>query len=173
MESLKYPIGRFEYPDSYTRNELDQWILEIEQAPAKYREIASSLNEEQLNHAYRPKGWTARQVIHHVPDSHMQAYTRFKLVLTEEKPIIKPYNEDLWAKLPDSSETSVAISLNLLEALHHRWVLLMNSMRDEQFKQFYIHPQYGKEYQLGAVCKLYAWHGMHHLGHLRLVANQQ
>jgi len=172
MESLKYPIGRFEYPESYTKVDLSRWISEIEKVPAMYRTVVASMNKEQLNTAYRPSGWTARQVIHHVPDSHMQAYARFKHVLTEERPIIKPYDEGLWAQLSDSTDTPVEISLNLLEALHQRWVLLIKGMQEDQFKQIYIHPQYGKEYELGAVCKLYAWHGMHHLAHLHLIVNR-
>ncbi|MCL4112334.1 UNVERIFIED_CONTAM: hypothetical protein GTU68_015064 [Idotea baltica] len=171
MESLKYPIGRFEYPTTYTLADIDRWISEIEEVPTMYREVVSSMTEAQLNETYRSEGWTARQVIHHVPDSHMQAYARFKFVLTEDRPLIKPYSESLWAALPDSTETPVEISLNLLEALHQRWVFLIKGMREEQFKQVYIHPQYGKEYELGAVCKLYAWHGKHHLSHLQLIVN--
>ncbi|NND31821.1 MAG: putative metal-dependent hydrolase, partial [Saprospiraceae bacterium] len=126
---------------------------------------------EQLDTTYRPGGWNARQVIHHVPDSHLQAYSRFKLVLTEESPTIKPYHEDRWASLEDTFQTPVEISLNLLEALHYRWVKLLESMAVDDFDLYYIHPEYGKKYALGAVCKLYAWHGKHHLAHLSLIKN--
>lgn len=172
MEELQYPIGKFEYPQTYTAADIQGWINEIESVPVRYKAMVESLTEEHLNMSYRPGGWTARQVIHHVPDSHLQAYCRFKWVLTEDSPTIKPYHEDLWAQLPDSMVTPVSVSIDLLTAVHTRWVLLMRSMTVEDFNKYYIHPQYGKQYALGAVCKLYAWHGNHHLAHLQIIRNK-
>ncbi|MCB0685305.1 MAG: putative metal-dependent hydrolase [Saprospiraceae bacterium] len=169
MEELKYPIGKFNYPETITSDDLKAWIHDIENCPNEYIELVSQFSEDELNTPYRPGGWTARQVIHHVPDSHLQAYCRFKWVLTEDSPTIKPYHEDLWAALPDTQLTPVSVSLDLLRAVHHRWVVLMKNMDLKDFDRFYIHPQYGKKYALGAVCKLYAWHGRHHLAHLRLI----
>ncbi|MBK8506778.1 MAG: putative metal-dependent hydrolase [Saprospiraceae bacterium] len=169
MENLQYPIGKYEFPESFTKNDIEGWINDIAQAPELYRKLAERMTEAQMETAYRPGGWTARQVLHHVPDSHIQAYGRFKLVLTEDSPTIKPYHEDLWAQLPDTQLTPISVSLSLLDALHQRWVVLMQNMKPSDFEKIYIHPQYGKKYPLGAVCKLYAWHGRHHLAHLQII----
>ena len=169
MENLKYPIGKYTYPQTYTEAQLRQWINEISQAPESYRKLVNRMSVDDLATPYRPGGWTGRQVIHHVSDSHLQAYARFKLVLTEDSPTIKPYHEDRWATLADTRETPVSISVDLLEALHHRWVKLLRSMTAKDFDKYYIHPEYGKQYALGAVCKLYAWHGKHHLAHLDII----
>ncbi len=169
MDTLKYPIGKFVFTDQFTREEIESWIEDIAAAPLAFRQVAEGMSDEQLNTPYRPGGWTARQVLHHIPDSHMQAYCRFKLVLTEDSPTIKPYLENLWAELNDTRLTPVSVSLDLLEALHRRWVILMRQMATSDFDRYYIHPQYGKNYPLGAVCKLYAWHGKHHLAHLKLI----
>ena len=171
MIELQFPIGKFEYPASYSPEEVQGWIEEIAAAPQQYRKVVESMTDSELNLPYRPNGWTARQVIHHVPDSHLQAYCRFKWVLTEDSPTIKPYHEDLWAELADTQLAPVSVSLNLLEAVHYRWVVLLRNMQTADFDRYYIHPQYGKHYALGAVCKLYAWHGRHHLAHLNLVRN--
>lgn len=169
MEALQYPIGKFSFPEQYSPQDIEGWIDSIEKAPGLYRGLVENMTDEELASPYRPGGWTARHVLHHVPDSHMQAYSRFKWVLTEESPTIKPYHEALWAELPDTMHTPVSISLNLLAALHHRWVVLMRQMDIADFDRFYVHPQYGKKYPLAAACKLYAWHGDHHLAHLKLI----
>jgi hypothetical protein len=124
------------------------------------------MTEAQLDTPYRDSGWTVRQVLHHVPDSHMNAYIRFKWTLTEDTPTIKPYFEERWANLEDTRVTPVDISMNMLDALHQRWVLLMKAMKDDDFKRIYIHPQYGKQFSLEGVLGLYAWHGKHHLAHI-------
>lgn len=172
MDTLKYPIGKFSYPEQFTEQEINQWIDDIAAAPKAYQELIASFSNDEIETPYRPGGWTARQVIHHVPDSHLQAYCRFKWVLTEENPTIKPYHEDLWANLADTAETPINVSLSLLDALHTRWVILLRSMDIADFDRYYVHPQYGKKYALGAVCKLYAWHGNHHLAHLKLIKEQ-
>ena len=169
MQDLKYPIGKFNYPKSYSEQELRTWIDEIRNIPSAFAAKARSLSVEELGTPYRDGGWTARQVIHHVPDSHLNAYCRFKLVLTEDSPTIKPYFEDRWAELPDSTDTPIESSLQMLSALHERWSILLRAMNRSDFDKYYVHPEYGQKYTLGAVCKLYSWHGKHHLGHLSLI----
>ncbi len=169
MQNLRYPVGKFEYPSGFSQSDLEGWIQGISTFPMDFSEVALSLTPAQLSSPYRPGGWTGRQVIHHVSDSHLQAYSRFKLVLTEERPTIKPYFEDRWAELADTKDTPIAVSIDLLKALHQRWTILMRSMSRKDFDKSYIHPDYGKEYTLGAVCKLYDWHGRHHLAHLQLL----
>ena len=173
MENLNYPIGKYQYPESFTDQDIETWISEIKQLPNKFDGQVKVMNEVQLNTTYRPDGWTGKQVVHHVVDSHLQALGRFKLALTEDFPTIKPYYEDRWARLPDYAQTPVIYSLNLLEALHKKWVILLNSMEISDFKsKGYIHPEYGKTYTLGAVLALYAWHGNHHLAHLKLITDR-
>ncbi len=166
LEQLRYPKGRFQRPLSPGQQHIDQWISQIETLPSRFRQIAEPLNEEQLDTPYRPDGWTLRQVIHHVPDSHMNGYIRFKWALTEDKPTIKAYNEVAWAGLSDYHSLPAKASLQLLEALHARWVPLLRGLTAADLKRTFIHPEYGKEVSLDANIALYAWHGDHHLGHL-------
>ena len=169
MEKLQYPIGKFEMPLDFDRKMVQSWIDEIKTLPSRFRMVAQSLSDEQLATAYRPDGWTGQQVIHHVADSHMNAFIRFKWTLTEDSPTIKAYYEDRWALLADSLYPPISISLNILESVHYRWIVLLDSMEESDFRKYYIHPEYGKKYPLGAVCKLYAWHGNHHLAHLQIL----
>ncbi len=169
IEKLKYPIGRFKMPSEFSTAEIEGWIKDITELPEKFSTMALSLTDGQLDTPYRPGGWTGRQVIHHLPDSHLNAYCRFKWVLTEDSPEIKPYFEDRWAELADTTQTPIETSLQLLTALHERWSILLGTMSQSDFKKYYVNPEYGKKYALGAVCKLYAWHGNHHLGHLGLL----
>src|SRR5581483_4295348 len=125
---LRYPVGRFEPPTSITDEQRRAWIAEIASAPARFRQAVMDLNDVQLDTPYRPHGWTVRQVIHHVADSHMNSYIRFRLALTEDNPTVKPYHEELWAELPDAKTMPVEVSLELLETLHARWVKLLESM---------------------------------------------
>jgi hypothetical protein len=164
----QFPIGKFQRPpgplDAAARASL---IDQIEQLPSEFRRIATSLTDAQLQTRYRPGGWTARQVVHHVPDSHMNAYVRFKLAVTEDTPTIKPYDEARWAELADS-RAPITVSLDLLDAVHHRWVLLLRSFGPAEFARAYKHPDMGVV-PLDAALALYAWHGAHHAGHLKLV----
>lgn len=171
-DALRFPIGKYEIPAVIDEAQLVRWIDEIAALPADMRQLALSLSETQLDTPYRPEGWTARQVIHHVPDSHINAFQRFKLALTEEAPAVKPYLEAEWANLPDVALTPIAVSLDFLDLLHQRWVILMRAMSPQDWKRTYVHPGYGRTYRLDAVAGLYAWHGRHHLGHLKLVAEQ-
>ena len=141
------------------------WIAEVAEAPAKLRVAVAGLSNEQLDTPYRDGGWTVRQVIHHVPESHMNAYIRFKLALTENEPTIKPYDEAAWAETPDVRETPIEVSLALLENLHTRWVVLLKSLSDADFRRQFRHPELGVV-PLEKNLALYAWHGNHHVAHI-------
>jgi len=162
---LRFPIGRFQAPATITAATRAEWIETLAAAPAKYRAAVAKLTDEQLDTPYRPGGWTIRQVIHHVPDSHMNAYVRFRLALTEDTPTIKPYAEALWAELSDAKSSPAALSLDLLEALHTRWVVLLSAMTPEQFQRKFNHPEGGVG-TLERTLGIYAWHCDHHLAHI-------
>lgn len=169
---LRYPVGRFTPELDITAERRKEMIDEIESLPAKLRAAVSNLSGPQLDTPYRPEGWTVRQVVHHLADSHMNAYVRFKLALTEETPTIKPYDEAAWAELADARETPPEVSLTLLEALHHRWVDLLRSMDEASFARSFRHPEQGRTPQLEQVLGLYAWHGRHHLAHITRLAER-
>lgn len=162
----RFPVGRFEYPQTVSAEEREEMLRRIASAPARLRAVVAELTDAQLDTPYREGGWTARQVIHHLPDSHMNSYVRFKLALTEDEPIIRPYDEAAWASLRDSAETPAETSLSMLDALHARWVTLMRHLTDGQWKRTMRHPQIGL-LRLDQVLALYAWHGDHHIAHVK------
>lgn len=162
---LRYPIGVFVWPESVSGADRRRWIEDIAQTPVRLRAAVHGLADGQLDTPYRPQGWTVRQVVHHLPDSHMNCYTRFKLALTEENPAIKAYDEDLWARLADTQETPVETSLALTDALHARWTILLRSLTEAQWKRTFHHPQHGAV-TLERNLALYAWHGRHHVAHI-------
>ncbi len=170
-ETLRYPVGRFEAPQSITPAMIADWIQEIEQFPEQIRLAVNPLSEAQLDTPYRPGGWTVRQVVHHVADSHLNSYIRFKWTLTEDKPTIKAYNEKAWAELPEASTAPVELSLDLLDALHRRWVVMLNHLSPADLARSFVHPQTGREIRLDGLIALYAWHCRHHLAHVGLVAH--
>lgn len=165
MTDLRYPIGRFNREAGIAPDERDRLIAQIAEAPAKLRAAISGLSSQQLDTPYRPEGWTVRQVIHHLPDSHLNSYIRFKLALTEQEPTIKAYDENLWAELPDTKQTPVETSLQLLESLHQRWIVLLRAIRHEDWMRTYRHPKIGIV-RLDTTLGLYAWHGRHHVAHI-------
>lgn len=168
-DSLRYPIGRFAWDGpSAERRRAD--ITAIESLPGELRRAVKGLSEEKLDTPYRPGGWTVRQVVHHLPDSHLNAYVRFKLALTETQPAIRPYDQAAWAELADTRETPIAVSLTLLESLHRRWVTLLRSLADSDFERTFLHPEIGEPRTLDWLTGLYAWHGRHHLAHVTPVA---
>lgn len=167
LETLKYPIGQFEAPSHFDENQVQVWISDIEKLPDTLFELTHELSENELNMPYRPEGWTIRQVIHHVVDSHINSYVRFKLALTEEKPTIRPYFEDRWAELPDMFATPVSVSLQLLKSLHQRWVILLKSMTYNDLQRTFIHPEMGEVIPLWDNIGLYSWHSRHHLAHIQ------
>lgn len=163
---LRFPIGRFKFPESVSAEERVGMLSRMAAAPARLRTLATGLSEAQLQTPYREGGWTVRQVIHHLPDSHMNSYVRFKLALTEDEPVIKPYDEAAWANLGDTAGTPVETSLTLLEALHTRWVTLLRGLTDAEWKRTMRHPVNGL-LRLDQVLALYAWHGDHHIAHIQ------
>jgi len=165
MTDLRYPIGKFEYDGPPTPERRQELFHHIGQAPSHLRAAVKGLSEQQLDTPYRPEGWTIRQVVHHVPDSHLNAYVRFKLALTEDEPTIKPYAEDRWARLADTQATPVEVSLAMLDSLHDRWVRLLRPLPPEDWKRTFRHPVLGLV-TLEKNLALYAWHGRHHVAHI-------
>ena len=166
-EALKYPIGRFHAPVTIDDALRGKWIEQISQLPATLAAAVEGMSEQQLDTPYRPGGWTVRQVVHHVGDSHINSYIRFRLALTEETPLIKAYEEHLWAELPDARTMPVSVSIDLLSALHKRWTTLLSNMIEADFKRRLRHPVSG-EMALDWILGLYAWHGRHHTAHVLL-----
>jgi len=162
---LRYPIGKFKWEGSSTDEDRRRFVGEIEAAPARLRDAVKGLSEQQIDTPYRPGGWTVRQVVHHLPDSHMNAYVRFKLALTEEDPTIKPYEEARWAELTDGRTAPVEVSLTLLDSLHLRWVSLLRSLTPADWEHQFQHPELGPM-TLEKNLALYAWHGKHHVAHI-------
>lgn len=166
MSDLSYPIGRFQPQSELTPDERRARIDEIAAAPARMRDAVRGLSAAQLDTPYRDGGWTLRQVIHHVPDSHLNAYCRLKLALTEEQPAIRPYDEARWAELEDVRVTPVEVSLVLLESLHARWVALLRSLQESDFRRTFRHPEHEGTPTVDWLVSLYAWHGRHHVAHI-------
>ncbi len=165
MEDLQYPIGRFHKPQVLSAEERMEAIDQIALTPAQLRNAVAGLDDNQLDTPYRPGGWTVRQLAHHVPDSHMNSYIRFRLALTEDVPLIKPYDEKQWAELADARTLPVEVSLVLLDTLHSRWVTLLRSLTPEDFRRSFRHPALGLV-TLEQNAALYAWHGRHHVTHV-------
>jgi hypothetical protein len=162
---LRFPIGPFSFAGTLSDTERHALIDQIAATPEKMRGAVAGLTDEQLNTEYRPDGWTLRQVVHHVPESHLISYTRFKLAITEDEPVIKPYFEDRWAKLDDALNAPVDLSLSLLDALHARWVWFMRSLKPSDFERTFRHQDLGVV-SLDKNVALYAWHGQHHVAHI-------
>ncbi|HZP17932.1 MAG TPA: bacillithiol transferase BstA [Terriglobales bacterium] len=165
MKDPRYPIGKFVFDAPLSEAQRSALITDIERTPAALRAAVEGLSPDQLDTPYRDGGWTVRQVVHHVPDSHMNAYVRFKLALTEDAPTIKPYAEDRWAELEDTRSTPPEVSLTLLAALHDRWVRLLRSIRPQDWKRDFRHPELGVV-SLEKNLALYSWHGRHHVAHI-------
>ena len=162
---LRYPIGKFDPSIIITSKERQVFIDQIAEAPAKLRAAVAGLNDEQLATPYRPEGWSVRQVVHHVPDSHINSYMRFKLAMTEDQPQIRTYHEERWAELEDARTGPLDISLNLLDWLHQRWVLFLRSLQEDDFKRSFQHPEWGSV-SIDMASAIYAWHGRHHVAHI-------
>jgi len=165
MPHPSYPIGPFKYVGPATPKDRLAWIADIAAAPSQLRAAVQGLSDAQLDTPYRDGGWTVRQVVHHVPDSHLNAYVRFKLALTEAEPTIKPYDQERWAALPDGRTGSVEASLAMLECLHERWVRLLRSLGPAEFGRKLNHPEMGI-LDLDYLAAMYAWHGKHHTAHV-------
>ena len=168
----RYPIGKFELPKDVTPALRQAAIVDIAATPAKVRAAVAGLNDAQLDTPYREGGWTVRQVVHHLVDSHMNAYVRWRLALTETQPAIKPYEESAWANLEDARSAPVEVSLRLLEPLHERWVRLLRSVKTEQYARTLLHPDHGVK-NLDWLLFLYTWHGKHHTAHITQLREQK
>jgi uncharacterized damage-inducible protein DinB len=162
---LRYPIGQFEYVQALSEDERLEWVRQLEVAPARLRVAVEELSDEQLDTPYRPDGWTVRQVVHHLPDSHINNYVRFRLALTEDDPAIRPYDEARWAELSDARTGPIGVSLKLMEALHRRWTTLLRSLTPGDYERSFRHPEIGTV-TLDKNIALYAWHGRHHVAHI-------
>ena len=165
LEQLRYPIGQFQCPDTINEKHIQLWVRDIELLPSKMRLAVAGMDDEQLDTHYRPKGWTVRQVVHHVADSHMNGYIRMKLALTEDNPIIKPYEEQLWAELPDS-KLDIDVSLKIIDSVHTRWVEILRGLNVFQFERTFVHPANKTTMSIKAHSGLYSWHGRHHVAHI-------
>ena len=166
MTDPRYPIGRFERRDTLTSDERRKHMDTIAATPQKMRDAIRGLSEQQLDTPYRDGGWTVRQVVHHVPESHMNAYIRTKLALTEDNPVIKPYEESLWSKLPDVPLAPIETSLTLLESLHKRWDVLLRQLKDSDFRRTFRHPEHEGNLSLDWLMAMYSWHSRHHVAHV-------
>ena len=166
LEQLKYPIGQFNCPDVITSSHLKSWIDVLEQFPRKISNLVVNLSDEQLDTPYRPEGWTVRQVVHHVSDSHHHSYIRFKWALTEDKPVIKYYYEQLWAELPDAKFAPITMSLDHLAAVHFKLVYLLKNLSEDDLNRSFIHPEHNEEVLLKKNIGIYAWHSSHHYAHI-------
>jgi hypothetical protein len=172
MSNLRYPVGEFQSRDQLNSAERRELIDQIAAAPARLRDAARGLDERRLDTPYRDGGWTVRQVVHHLPDSHLNAYTRLKLALTEHEPVIKPYDQSAWAMLPDSAQVPIETSLVLLEKVHERFVTILRSMKEEEFARKLTHPEHGLM-TLDWLVAMYAWHGRHHVAHITTLRDRQ
>ncbi len=161
-----YPAGKLEVPVAFSRETLAGSIQEIADLPGRLRAAVGTLNDADLDRKTLPGVWTIRQVVHHIADSHMNSFIRFKLTLTEDHPTVRPYNEGDWALTPDAVAAPVESSLGILEHLHARWVVLLRSFSDADFQRQYFHPESQKDFALGWAVALYGWHGRHHLAHI-------
>ena len=166
LEQLKYPIGQFIMPQIFDEKQAKIWIAEIEDLPEQIKRATENLSDEELDQTYRPEGWTLRQVVHHIPYSHMNAYIRFKQAMTEDIPTIRPYYEERWAETEEARNGDIQISVVLLTGLHQRWVAFLKTLKIQDYQRKYIHPAQGKELTLANMLGMYAWHGKHHLAHI-------
>jgi len=172
MSDPRFPVGKFQYEAAPTEDQRQVLLQQIDDTPKNLRAAVKGLSDSQLDTPYREGGWTVRQLVHHVPDSHLNAYVRFKLALTENDPTIKTYEEARWAELPDTQATPIDVSLTLLESLHDRWIRLLRSLTPADWKKTFRHPALGPM-ALEKTLALYAWHGRHHVAHVTELRKQK
>jgi len=172
-DSLRYPVGKFIFGGPADAAQIPNWIEDIQNLPQKINELTKDWSPEMFQKIYRPEGWTGAQVIHHLADSHANAYIRFKLALTENIPTVKPYDETAWAELPDGIDQNPTPSLLMLEGVHQRWTSCLKNMSSDDFEKRFFHPGLKKELKLTQNLALYSWHSRHHLAHLKIIAGQK
>jgi len=166
----RYPIGKYE-PQPFSAAQKEEWLLNIKHLPQELELALANLDSQQLNEPYREGGWQLKQLVHHIADSHMNAYIRFKLALTEENPIIKPYEEKAWAMLADNQTVPVSVSIQLISALHQRWYAVIKDLTEQDFQRTVVHPDHGRVMSIWLLLGLYAWHGKHHTAHILALRN--
>lgn len=167
LESLKYPIGKFQFDSNVTKDKIGEWITTIETFPKEINKIIELLPGDKLNWRYRPEGWSIKQVIHHLADSHSNAFIRIKLALTESNPTIKPYDETLWSVLYDSTSNHITPSLKIIDGVHEKWSLLLKNLSDQEWDRTYFHPEHEKSFSIKEAIEMYNWHCKHHLAHIQ------
>ncbi|MEL4308060.1 YfiT family bacillithiol transferase [Joostella sp. CR20] len=173
LQQLQYPIGKYQSPANISATDIKNWIRTIEFFPEKLEALVEDFDDDQLDTPYRPEGWTVRQLIHHLADSHLNSYIRFKWTLTEDKPVIKAYFEDRWADLEDGKNDDIEMSLMLIEALHKRWASMLKKLTETQFKRTFIHPESNEEISLKKLISIYDWHCRHHFEHINALAKRE
>lgn len=166
LDQLKYPIGQFDCPNNISKQHIESWISILEHFPNRLEHLVKGLNDEQLDTHYRPGGWTIRQTIHHISDSHHHSYTRFKWALTEDQPMIKAYFEDRWAELIDSKIAPIEMSLNHIKAVHFKLVYILKKLSEEDLNKSFMHPETQSQVKLNFNIGNYAWHSNHHYAHI-------
>jgi len=166
LEALKYPVGQYNYLQA-DKEVINKWITNIEALPQKLKKLVGNLSYEELELQYRPDGWNIKQVVHHLADSHMNSFIRFKLIQTEDNPTIKPYDEAEWAKTEDGSNEDISDSLDLLEGLHKRWSIFLKSREEKDWQKVYTHPEYRAQKTMEWMLGMYDWHCRHHLAHIK------
>ncbi|MEW4925236.1 YfiT family bacillithiol transferase [Algibacter sp. 2305UL17-15] len=166
LEKLKYPIGQFECPSNISEQIIESWISILEHFPNRLENLVKDLSDKQLDTVYRPDGWTIRQVVHHIADSHHHSYSRFKWTLTEDKPVIKAYYEDRWAELMDTRTAPIGMSLSYIKALHEKLVYILKRLSEEDLNKCFVHPETNNEVKLNYNIGNYAWHSNHHYAHI-------
>jgi hypothetical protein len=164
-DDLRYPVGKYTPGQPINREQRDEWITQVAETPTRLRDAVTGLIDAQLDTPYRPGGWTIRQVVHHVPDSHMNAYIRMKLAATEESPTVRTYEEQLWAELPEARSGPVAMSLDLLDALHRRWMAFLRGCTETDLQRAFMHKEWGRV-TIDEAVAMYAWHCRHHAAHI-------
>lgn len=171
IEKLKYPIGKYFPETPITQSQIEQWKKTIEEFPSTLKQTLDRFSEKDFSTPYRPGGWTGNQVVHHITDSHMNSIIRFKLGLTENNPVIKPYKENLWAEQSDVKNLPASVSFKIIEGVHERWTALLKSFKQTDWKRTLHHPEKNKDMTLDYLLGLYDWHCRHHLAHLKIIKN--
>ena len=166
INKLKYPLGQYEAPKEITDEHIKKWVQNIENLPEKLEVLTKGLTLSELNYPYRPEGWNIKKVVHHLADSHMNSFVRFKLTVTEDNPTIKPYHEALWANTPDANTDDINPSMSILKGLHSRWTMFLKNLESSDLNRTYFHPEDQKQYTLKWMIGLYSWHCKHHLAHI-------
>ncbi|WP_262147731.1 YfiT family bacillithiol transferase [Chryseobacterium foetidum] len=172
-EPKRFPIGQFDEPEEISDTQLDEYIKTIKNFPAKLKDLIENFTDEQLDMPYREKGWTVRQLVNHLADSHANSFIRFKLALTEDNPVIKPYQEARWAELQDSTSISIKPAMRMLKGIHQRWYHLLKSLTNRHFERTFHHPEQIKDYNLRICLAHYVWHCNHHFAHIENLKNKQ